>query len=80
MLNVRMIFRREIQSFFNSPMAYIFLVIFAIVSGYFFTNTTSLFVQSYLRVFFHIIHLLFSYYIPAVLLTFLSRNHYIDTI
>ena len=45
MRNINTIFRREIAGFFNSPMAYIFLVIFAIVNGYFFTNTFFLFGQ-----------------------------------
>ena len=43
------IFSRELKGFFNSPMAYIFLVIFALVNGYFFTNTFFLFGQSIRR-------------------------------
>tara|TARA_A100001015_G_scaffold317306_1_gene433928 strand:+ start:1651 stop:1812 length:162 start_codon:yes stop_codon:yes gene_type:complete len=39
MNNIKAILNRELQGFFNSPMAYIFLVIFALVNGYFFTNT-----------------------------------------
>ena len=79
MLNVRMIFRREIQSFFNSPMAYIFLVIFAIVSGYFFTNTFFLFGQSDLRVLFDMIPLVYLFFIPAVSMGLIARENNIGT-
>ena len=79
MLNVRMIFHREIQSFFNSPMAYIFLVIFAIVSGYFFTNTFFLFGQSDLRVLFDMIPLVYLFFIPAVSMGLIARENNIGT-
>ena len=79
MLNIRMIFRREIQSFFNSPMAYIFLVIFAIVSGYFFTNTFFLFGQSDLRVLFDMIPLVYLFFIPAVSMGLIARENNIGT-
>jgi ABC-2 type transport system permease protein len=74
-----MIFRREIQSFFNSPMAYIFLVIFAIVSGYFFTNTFFLFGQSDLRVLFDMIPLVYLFFIPAVSMGLIARENNIGT-
>ena len=79
MFNIRMIFRREIQSFFNSPMAYIFLVIFAIVSGYFFTNTFFLFGQSDLRVLFDMIPLVYLFFIPAVSMGLIARENNIGT-
>ena len=79
MLNIRMIFRREIQSFFNSPMAYIFLVIFAVVSGYFFTNTFFLFGQSDLRVLFDMIPLVYLFFIPAVSMGLIARENNIGT-
>lgn len=79
MLNIRMIFRRELQSFFNSPMAYIFLVIFAVVSGYFFTNTFFLFGQSDLRVLFDMIPLVYLFFIPAVSMGLIARENNIGT-
>ena len=79
MLNIRMIFRREIQSFFNTPMAYIFLVIFAIVSGYFFTNTFFLFGLSDLRVLFDIVPLVYLFFIPAVSMGLIARENNIGT-
>jgi|TARA_B110000263_G_scaffold20688_1_gene16288 ABC-2 type transport system permease protein len=79
MLNIRMIFRRELQSFFNSPMAYIFLVIFAVVSGYFFTNTFFLFGQSDLRVLFDMIPLVYLFFIPALSMGLIARENNIGT-
>ena len=79
MFNIRIILRREIQSFFNSPMAYIFLVIFAIVSGYFFTNTFFLFGQSDLRVLFDMIPLVYLFFIPAVSMGLIARENNIGT-
>ena len=57
MNSTRAIFSRELKGFFNSPMAYIFLVIFALVNGYFFTNTFFLFGQSDLRALLSLIHI-----------------------
>ena len=79
MFNIRIILRREIQSFFNSPMAYIFLVIFAIVSGYFFTNTFFLFGQSDLRVLFDMIPLVYLFFIPAVSMGLIARENNLGT-
>ena len=79
MYNIQIILKREIQSFFNSPMAYIFLVIFAIVSGYFFTNTFFLFGQSDLRVLFDMIPLVYLFFIPAVSMGLIARENNIGT-
>ena len=79
MFNIRIILRREIQSFFNSPMAYIFLVIFAIVSGYFFTNTFFLIGQSDLRVLFNIVPMVYLFFIPAITMGIISKEKNIGT-
>jgi ABC-2 type transport system permease protein len=60
-------------------MAYIFLVIFAIVSGYFFTNTFFLFGQSDLRVLFDMIPLVYLFFIPAVSMGLIARENNIGT-
>ena len=79
MHNIRTVFWREMQGYFNSPMAYIFLVIFAVVSGYFFTNTFFLFGQSDLRVLFDIVPLVFLFFIPAVSMGLIARENNIGT-
>ena len=79
MRNVRTIFKRELLGFFNSPMAYIFLVIFAIVNGYFFTNRFFLFGQSDLRALFDIVPLVFLFFIPAISMGLIARENDIGT-
>ncbi len=74
-----MVFRREMLGFFNSPMAYIFLVIFAVVNGYFFTNTFFLFGQSDLRTLFDIVPLVYLFFIPAVSMGLIARENNIGT-
>ena len=50
---VSAIAKREIRSFFNSPMAYIVLGVFLLLSGYFYFNTLFLVGQASLREFFN---------------------------
>ena len=66
MRNIMAIFKKELYSFFSSPMAYIFLVVFALVNGYFFTNTFFLYDQSNMRSLFSIVPLVYLFFIPAV--------------
>ena len=61
MHNIKTIYYKELKSYFNSPMAYIFLVIFAIINGYFFTRTFFLFNQSDMRSLFNIVPLLLNF-------------------
>ena len=68
-----------LKSYFNSPMAYIFLVIFAIINGYFFTRTFFLFNQSDMRSLFNIIPLVYLFFIPAVTMSLISREKSIGT-
>tara|TARA_Y100000816_G_scaffold90723_1_gene62602 strand:+ start:1018 stop:1731 length:714 start_codon:yes stop_codon:yes gene_type:complete len=79
MHNIKTVFYRELIGFFNSPMAYIFLVIFAIVNGYFFTNRFFLFGQSDLRSLFDIVPLVFLFFVPAISMGSISRENDIGT-
>ena len=55
MHNLKIIYDREMKMFFNTPMAYIFLGVFVIANGYFFTTTFFLIKQSDLRQLFDIV-------------------------
>ncbi len=77
--NINIIFKKEIKSYFNSPMAYIFLVVFAIVTGYFFTNTFFLFNQSNMRALFNIVPLVYLFFIPAITMGLIAREKNIGT-
>ena len=67
------------RSYFNSPMAYIFLVIFTIINGYFFTRTFFLFNQSDMRSLFNIIPLVYLFFIPAVTMSLIAREKNLGT-
>ena len=60
------IFGREMRSFFVSPIAYIVIAIFLLVTGWFFFSTFFLYNQASLRSFFGLLPLIFAFVIPAV--------------
>ena len=80
MHNILTIYKKELRSFFTSPMAYIFLVVFALVIGYFFTNTFFLYNQSDMRSLFGIVPIVYLFFIPAVSMGLISREKSIGTI
>ena len=79
MHNVKTVFLKELSSFFYSPMAYIFLVVFALVNGYFFTNTFFLYDQSDMRALFNITPLVFLFFIPAISMSLIARERNLGT-
>ena len=79
MRNLKAVYFKEMKSYFNSPMAYIFLVIFAIINGYFFTRTFFLFNQSDMRSLFNIIPLVYLFFIPAVTMSLIAREKNLGT-
>ncbi|MFQ6678626.1 MAG: ABC transporter permease [Fidelibacterota bacterium] len=80
MRNTRSVFLKELRTFFNSPMAYIFLIIFAVINGYFFVNTFFLFNQSDMRSLFNIVPLIYLFFVPAVSMGLIAREKNIGTI
>ena len=74
MNNIKHIFKKEVSSYFNSPMAYIFLVIFAIVNSFFFTNIFFKINQSDLRTLFNIIPLVYLFFIPAICMGLIAKE------
>ncbi len=80
MRNILAIYTKELKTYFNAPMAYIFLVIFAVVNGYFFTNTFFLFNQSNMRALFNIVPLVYLFFIPAVTMSLIAREKNVGTI
>ena len=79
MRNIKAIYFKEMRSYFNSPMAYIFLVIFSIINGYFFTQTFFLFNQSDMRSLFNIIPLVYLFFIPAITMSLIAREKNLGT-
>ena len=59
------IFRKEFRSYFVTPIAYIVIAIFLLVTGWFFFATFFLFGQATLRNFFALLPIIFSFVIPG---------------
>tara|TARA_Y100001960_G_C14746985_1_gene866223 strand:+ start:376 stop:1089 length:714 start_codon:yes stop_codon:yes gene_type:complete len=68
------IFKKEFIGYFTSPMAYIFLVVFSLVNGYFFSNTFFLIGQSDLRSLFNIIPMVYLFFIPAITMSLIAKE------
>lgn len=66
--------KKEMKSYFNSPAAYIVLVIFLLLSGWFFASPLFINNQANLRTLFSIIPLLYLFFIPAITMGLLSRE------
>jgi ABC-2 type transport system permease protein len=66
MQQVMHIFEKEFRHYFVSPIAYIVISIFLLVTGWFFFTTFFLYNQANLRAFFDLLPLIFSFVIPAV--------------
>ncbi len=79
MHNTLAIYKRELNSYFNTPMAYIFLVLFGILNGYFFSNTFFLSGQSDLRSLFSIVPLIYLFFVPAISMSLIAREKNLGT-
>lgn len=72
--NVRTIFRRELQSYFNSAIAYVVLVVFLAITGWFHTSSLFLANAATLRLMFEIVPLVFLFVVPAITMKLLSEE------
>jgi ABC-2 type transport system permease protein len=73
------IFKKEFRSYFVSPIAYIVISIFLVVSGWFFFSTFFLFNQASLRNFFALLPVIFAFVIPAVTMRLVSEELNVGT-
>jgi ABC-2 type transport system permease protein len=64
--------RREIRTYFNSPVAYIVVTVFTIITGYLFFTQLFLEKQADMRGFFGIMPLLYTFLIPAITMRLLA--------
>lgn len=74
MRQVQHIFKKEFSAYFISPIAYIVISVFLIVTGWFFFSTFFLFNQADLRGFFGLLPLTFSFLVPAVTMRLFSEE------
>jgi ABC-2 type transport system permease protein len=68
------IFRKEFSAYFVSPIAYIVISIFLLVTGWFFFTTFFLFNQANLRTFYTLLPVVFAFVIPAITMRLISEE------
>ena len=66
--------RREFKGYFVSPVAYIVISVFLVVTGWFFFSTFFLYDQANLRNFFNLLPITFSFIVPAVTMRLFSEE------
>jgi len=72
--NFSIIYRREVQSFFSSPVAYITLVVFLLINAWFFTSTFFLINESDLRTLFSVIPIVYIFFAPAITMGLIAKE------
>lgn len=80
MHNIATIWRKEMSSWFNGPVAYIVLLVFSAMSGFFFTSTFFLYDQSDLRALFLRLPVLLLFFVPAITMGLISREKHSGTV
>ena len=73
--NTMHIFRREFRHYFVTPIAYIVISIFLILTGWFFFSTFFLYSQAELRNFFSLLPLIFSFIVPTITMRLFSEEY-----
>jgi ABC-2 type transport system permease protein len=73
--NVIHIFRRELRHYFVTPIAYIVISIFLILTGWFFFSTFFLYNQAELRNFFVLLPVIFSFIVPTITMRLFSEEY-----
>ena len=66
--------KREIRTYFNSPVAYIVVTVFTIVFGFFFFNNLFVEKQADMRGFFSLAPLMFCFFAPAITMRLLAEE------
>jgi ABC-2 type transport system permease protein len=78
--NIGVIFRRELRSYFNSAIAYVVLVVFLGIIGWFHTSNLFLSNVASLRLMFELIPAVFLFVVPAITMRLLSEEKKSGTI
>ena len=74
MTQIKHIAIKELKDYFTSPIAYIVISIFLIVTGWFFFSTFFLYNRASMRDFFLLLPTIFSFIIPAITMRLLSEE------
>jgi ABC-2 type transport system permease protein len=73
--NTMNIFRREFRHYFVTPIAYIVIAIFLILTGWFFFSTFFLYSQAELRNFFALLPIIFSFIVPTITMRLFAEEY-----
>jgi ABC-2 type transport system permease protein len=68
------IMKKELMSYYSTPIAYIVITVFLVVTGWFFFSTFFIYNQAELREFFKLLPMIFSFIIPAVTMRLFSEE------
>ncbi len=68
------ILKKELKDYFISPIAYIVISIFLIITGWFFFSTFFLYDQANMRGFFSLLPIIFAFVIPAITMRLFSEE------
>jgi ABC-2 type transport system permease protein len=68
------IMKKELMSYFTTPIAYIVITVFLVITGWFFFSTFFLYDQAELRGFFQLLPMIFSFVIPAITMRLFSEE------
>ncbi|MDX1765195.1 MAG: ABC transporter permease [bacterium] len=74
MKSTKEIFVKELKGYFASPIAYIVIAVFLVLTGWFFFSTFFLFNQAELRNFFALLPVTFAFVVPAVTMRLFSEE------
>jgi ABC-2 type transport system permease protein len=73
--NTMHIFRREFTHYFVTPIAYIVIAIFLVLTGWFFFSTFFLYSQAEMRNFFSLLPIIFAFIIPMITMRLFSEEY-----
>jgi ABC-2 type transport system permease protein len=79
MRQVLHIFGKEFRRYFVSPIAYIVISIFLLVTGWFFFSTFFLFNQATLRNYFSLLPIVFSFVVPAITMRLFAEELHVGS-
>jgi ABC-2 type transport system permease protein len=74
MHNISTIFWREMRSYFNSPVAYIVITLFLLITGYFFSSSLFLSNSADLRSLFGVAPIILMFFAPAITMRLLAEE------
>lgn len=72
--NYKILYRKEVQSFFNSPVAYITLVVFLLINAWFAMSTFFLINESDLRTLFSVVPIVYLFFVPAITMSLIAKE------